>query len=126
MEQLSVAKKERSKRLEAMAEKAVAAATMERLPESTQRREFHERLKSIGGAFTERVESDETKKFRESFLQAFQKATGNDKGNYIAAIQSLPAEVSSKGVRWLSSLVDGLCVTAAKAVPSLGLFKNQR
>lgn len=126
MEQLSVARKERIKRLEAMAEKAVAAATTKRSSESIPRRELHERLQWIGGAFTEQVESDETKKSRESFLRAFRKATGDDKGNYIATIQNLPAEVSSKGVRWLSSLVDGLCITAAGAVPSLGLFKNQR
>jgi len=124
MEQLSVARKERSKRLEAMAGKAAAAVSPERPPESIRsRREFQEHLKPILGAITERVESDETKKSRESFLRDFQKAAGDDKRNYIAAIQGLPAEVSSKGVRWLSRMVDDLCARAATAVPSLNLFK---
>ena len=126
LDQLSAARKERNKRLEAMAEKAAAAVSPERLPESIRsRREFHERLKPIVGMFTEGGESDKTKKSRESFLEDFRKATGDNKGNYIAAIQGLPAEVSSKGVRWLNSLVDDLCAMAAAAVPSLSLFKNK-
>ena len=126
LDQLSAARKERNKRLEAMAEKAAAAVSPERPPESMRsRREFHEHLKPIVGMFTEGGESDKTKKSRESFLKDFRKATGDDKRNYIAAIQGLPAEVSSKGVRWLSSLVDDLCARAATTVPSLSLFKNQ-
>ena len=71
------------------------------------------------------MESDDAGKSRETFLKDFQKAAGNDKQNYIAAIQSLPAEVSSKGVKWLGSLVDDLCARASTAVPSLNLFKMQ-
>ncbi|MCX5833123.1 MAG: UDP-N-acetylglucosamine pyrophosphorylase [Deltaproteobacteria bacterium] len=127
MDQLSLARKERLKRLEAMAEKAVATVSPERPPESVRsRREFHEHLKSIGGALHERVQSDATKKSREAFLKDFQKAAGNDRVNYIATIQGLPAKVSSKGVRWLSSLVDDLCARATTALPSMNLFKNQQ
>ncbi len=127
MDQLSLASKERLKRLEAMAEKAVASVSPERPPESVRsRREFHEHLKSIEGTFHERVQSDATKKSREAFLKDFQKAAGNDRVNYIATIQSLPAKVSSKGVRWLSNLVDDLCARAKTALPSMNLFKNQQ
>ena len=126
MDQISAARKERNKRLEAMAEKAAAADPPQRPPEPVRsRREFHQHLSSVTGAFTGLGESDETKKSRERFLGDFRKAAGDPKGNYIAAIQSLPPEVASTGVRWLSSLVDDLCARAASVVPSLGLFKNQ-
>ena len=127
MDQLALAGKERRKRLEAMAEKAAAAVSKELPPESVQARcEFQEHLKSTGGAFAEEVKSGETEKCRESFLRDFQKATGGDRRNYIAAVQGLPSDVSSQGVRWLSLLVDEYCARAATAVPSLNLFKNQR
>ena len=61
---------------------------------------------------------------RDEFLRAFQKVAGNDRANYITAIQSLPAEVAAKGVRWLDDLVDDLCKRAAALLPSLNLFSN--
>jgi bifunctional UDP-N-acetylglucosamine pyrophosphorylase/glucosamine-1-phosphate N-acetyltransferase len=125
MTQLSLARKERIKRLEAMAEKSVAAVPPGRPTASvSSRKEFHEHLKSITSH--ERVYSDATERCREAFLKDFQKAAGNDRANYIATIQGLPAKVSSKGVRWLSSLVTDLCARAATALPSMNLFKNQQ
>jgi hypothetical protein len=95
------------------------------LPESARsRREFQEQLGSVAGALKEQMQSDGTERSRDEFLKAFQKAAGNDRANYIAAIQSLPAEVSTRGVRWLGGLVDDLCARAAKLLPSLHLFRN--
>ena len=127
MDQLSLAGKERLKRLEAMAEKAAATVSPKRSPASVRsRREFHEHLKSVMGVFREQVHSDATERCREAFLRDFQKAAGNDRVNYIATIQGLPAKVSSNGVRWLGSLVDDHCARAATALPSMNLFKNQQ
>jgi len=126
MDRLSVAVKERLKRLEAMAEKAVAPAAAKGTPASVRsKREFHRHINSIAAAFHERKSSDKTARSREKFLKDFHRAVGNDRGNYIETIQGLPAEVSSKGVRWLGSLVDDICGRAAKALPSMKFFKNQ-
>ncbi|HOD35988.1 MAG TPA: UDP-N-acetylglucosamine pyrophosphorylase [Syntrophales bacterium] len=127
MDQLAAAGKERLKRLEAMAEKAVGPGP----PKGTQasvrsRREFHAQLKSIGEAFHGRTYSDATERNREAFLKDFRDAAGNDRANYIATIQGLPAKVSSKGIRWLAGLVNDICAGAAKALPSMQLFKNQK
>ncbi len=126
MDQLDLARKERTKRLEAMAEKAAADLSAGQPTASARsRREFREHIQSVTGAFRERAQNDATERFREAFLEDFRKATGDGKRNYIAAIQGLPAEVSSKGVRWLGSLVEDFCARAARAVPSLDLFENQ-
>ena len=125
LDQLALARKERIKRLEAMAEKAAAAVSPKRPTAAVRsRKEFHEQIKSITSH--QQVHSDATERHREAFLKDFQKAAGNDRADYIATIQGLPAKVSSKGVRWLSNLVDDLCARAAKALPSMNLFKNQQ
>ena len=125
MEQLAAARTERLERLEAMAEKAASAVTSGRPAKAARaRREFHARFEAVEAALREPVPGDETERSREAFLEAFQRAAGRDRSNYIAAIQGLPAEVSSIGVRWLGRLVDDLCAGAAAAVPSLGLFND--
>ena len=125
MEQLSVAGKERIKRLEAMAAKAAGRSVPERSPEAARtRREFHEQLGPVAGALRGPATGGDVERSRDEFLRAFQKAAGNDRANYITAIQSLPAEVAAKGVRWLDDLVDDLCKRAAALLPSLNLFSN--
>jgi bifunctional UDP-N-acetylglucosamine pyrophosphorylase/glucosamine-1-phosphate N-acetyltransferase len=125
MDQLALARKERIKRLEAMAAKAAGSQASEHSPESARpKREFHEQIGPVAGALQERLQSDGTDRFRDEFLNAFRKAAGNDRANYIKAIQGLPAEISAKGVRWLDGLVNDLCARAATLLPSLNLFKN--
>lgn len=123
MDQLALAGKERLKRLGAMAQKAVAPVSTEWKPAST-RTAFYEHMTSIEGVFSGNVQNDATQRSRDAFLGDFQKATVNDRANYIEAIRHLPPEVSSKGVEWLKSLVDDLCERTATAVPLLNLSKK--
>jgi len=111
MEKLSLAKKERSKRLKALAEKASASG----------RRELQEQMAFIEGIFVGRfaAESPDVKKYRDAFLQGFAKAAGRSKDDYIETIQGLPAAVSVKGVKWLASLVDDICNKVRKVMPSV-------
>lgn len=118
MGQLDAAKKERLKRLKAMAEKAAASSVKERI-----RSELHERMDSI-----ERIFADEipvilaaTDKFRETFLSDFEKRTGGGRTDYIKVIQDLPVAVSSKGIEWLNSIVDVVYGKVAQIIPSLGV-----
>ena len=126
MDQLSLARRERIKRLEAMAAKAAGSTASSQSPEATRtRRDFQERLGPVVGVLHEAARGDGgLERSRDEFLEAFQKAAGDDRSNYIAAIRGLPAEVSAKGVRWLGDLVDDLCRKAAAMLPSLNLFKN--
>jgi UDP-N-acetylglucosamine/UDP-N-acetylgalactosamine diphosphorylase len=123
LDQLALARKERLKRLGAMAQKAVAPVSTDRKPAST-RTAFYERLTSMEGVFSGNDLNDETKRSCDAFLGDFQRASGNDRTHYIGTIQHLPPEVAAKGVVWLNSLVGDLCERTAIAVPSLNLFKK--
>jgi bifunctional UDP-N-acetylglucosamine pyrophosphorylase / glucosamine-1-phosphate N-acetyltransferase len=127
LEQLAAAKKERLKRLKAMAEKAVAPSRKERQEASArQRQELYEQIGFLEGIFTGKAPEvlTGTDQSREVFLGEFGKAAGEKMVNYIATIQSLPAEISSKGVFWLNGIVNALAEKAAQALPSLGLCKK--
>lgn len=125
MDQLALARKERLKRLMAMAQKAVAPVSNEgkRKPVGS-RQSFYEQMESIEGVFSGNVQSDAMQSSRDAFFEDFQRVAGSDRTHYIETIQHLPPEVSSKGVEWLKSLVDDLCERTATAVPSLNLFKK--
>lgn len=121
LEQLAAAKKERLKRLKAMAEKAAAS------PGSvSEKSELRDQIVLIEKIFTGKEPEILTlnNPNRDAFLNSFEKAAGKEKADYIQTIQSLPAEISSKGVTWLTGIVNAHCNQIALIVPSLGLFKN--
>jgi len=125
IEQLAAAKKERLKRLKAMAGKAIDSSTKEQKGASIRtRQELHEQIGEIEELFTGKMPEvlATTNKACELFLNAFNKAVGNDRSNYISAIQGLPATISSKGVIWLNGIVDALAERVAESLPSIGLF----
>jgi len=121
LEQLAAGKKERLKRLKAMAQKAVAAAK-----DVPARRELHDQIKMIENLFTGKMPDvlSRTDPSREKFLNDFEKITGGGGTNYIETIQSMPAAVSSEGVAWLSGIVDALAQQVAQVLPSTALIKK--
>ncbi|GAB6270194.1 MAG: hypothetical protein STSR0003_00330 [Smithella sp.] len=121
LEQLAAGKKERLKRLKAMAQKAVAAAK-----DVPARRELHDQIKMIENLFTGKMPDvlSQTDPSREKFLNDFEKITGGGRTNYIETIQSMPAAVSSEGVAWLSGIVDALAQQVAQVLPSMALIKK--
>ncbi len=123
MDQLVLARKERLKRLGAMAQKAVVPVSTDRKPAST-RTAFYEHLTSMEGVFSGNDLNDETERSRDAFLEDFQGAAGSGRTHYIETIRHLPPEVAAKGVVWLKSLVDDCCERVATAAPSLNLFKK--
>jgi len=90
-----------------------------------QRRAFSEGVRSLEGLFAEPPRSDATERAREAFLTDFQKAVGNDRGNYVEAIQRLPPRVSSTGVIWLNGIVADWCEQVSAAVPSMNLHAER-
>ena len=121
LEQLAAGKKERLKRLKAMAQKAVASGK-----DVPARRELHEKISLIEELFTGKIPDvlSRTDPSREIFLNDFEKIAGGNRTNYIETIQGMPAAVSSKGVVWLSGIVDALAQKAAQAVPLMALIKK--
>jgi len=111
LEKLSLAKKERIKKLKAMTEKASKSG----------RGELQEQMAFIEGLFAGKIpsETQDIQMSRENFLQEFARAAGQSKVNYLETIQCLPAEVSAKGVKWLAGLVDNICATVRKAMPAV-------
>jgi UDP-N-acetylglucosamine/UDP-N-acetylgalactosamine diphosphorylase len=124
IDKLSLAKKERLKRLQILAEKAKpssgdGAGTKQ---DSAGRLELHEKFAEIERLFTEGLEGDAAGKYRDDFLSDFNKANGGSETNYIGAIQGLPLQVSEKGTLWLQRIVDAFCEKVKMIVPSLNIF----
>jgi bifunctional UDP-N-acetylglucosamine pyrophosphorylase/glucosamine-1-phosphate N-acetyltransferase len=125
MSQLVLARKERLKRLRAMAQKAVAAVSHGgKLKTAKSRQSFYEQMENIEGLFNVNLQNDATQRACDAFLGDFQKATANNRTHYIETIRHLPPEVAAKGVVWLKSLVDDCCERVATAAPLLNLFKK--
>ena len=120
MEQITAAKKERLKRLEAMAGKAVASSAKD----ARKTQELHEQLGCVESLFTGGMPEvlAQTGQSREAFLGDIEKVAGSNRSNYLETIQGLPAAISSKGVTWLNCIVDTMSEKVAQSLPSMGLF----
>ena len=127
LEQLSAAKKERLKRLKAMAEKSVAPSREEgRKTEIRSRQEFYQQIGFLEELFTGKVPdvSATADQSREGFIVEFWKEAEAKKTNYIEAIQAMPSALAAQGVIWLTSIVNSFAQKAAQALPSMDLYKN--
>ncbi len=119
LEQLLAAKKERLKRLKAMAGKALASPT----EYDSKRKELLDQIGWFEELFTGKMPEvvATTDKAREDFLNDFEKTVKDKRADYISTIQDLPAEVSKKGVTWLNGIVNAIAQKAVQALPSTGL-----
>lgn len=125
LEQLSAAKKERLKRLRAMAKKAALSGKEKKDLSARGKKELNDQMDYVTEVFTGPTpDISSINKLRENFLDDFEKVAGKNRTKYIEVIQGLSAEISSKGVAWLNSLVEDLCAKVAKAAPSLNLFNK--
>jgi bifunctional UDP-N-acetylglucosamine pyrophosphorylase/glucosamine-1-phosphate N-acetyltransferase len=124
LDKLTLAKKERIKRLQILAEKIRLSSegSAEKRQSSAGKREFYERFDEVEGLFAGSIGDDMIKKDRDDFLSSFDKISGGSGKNYIAAIQGLPADISGKGVLWLQKVVDTFCEKVKTIMPSLNMF----
>ncbi|MBN2468811.1 MAG: UDP-N-acetylglucosamine pyrophosphorylase [Deltaproteobacteria bacterium] len=126
LDTLSVAKKERTKRLAAMADKM--PDSLERYTTQGQaaagKRELHEKIEEVCALFLGPLGGEAGIELRDRFLAAFLNHKEKQHKGYIEVIQSLPDDISRQGVRWLTQIVDTLCEKGAALVPNLGLFKE--
>jgi UDP-N-acetylglucosamine/UDP-N-acetylgalactosamine diphosphorylase len=126
LDKLALAKKERMKRLQVLAEKAKISPEneVERKLDVAGRKEFCERFSEIEGLFAGGIQDSVVEKYRDDFLSASDKARSEKGANYIAVIQGFPADVSEKGVVWLQKIVDTFCEKAKAIMPSLNIFNK--
>ncbi len=124
LDKLALAKIERLKRLQALAEKAKGSFgnKAETKLETVRRNEFYEKFAEIEGLFAGRIQDPLVEKYRDDFLSASDKARNESGANYIAVIQGFPTHVSEKGVLWLQRLIDILGEKAKAIMPSFNLF----
>ncbi|OPY91299.1 MAG: Bifunctional protein GlmU [Syntrophus sp. PtaU1.Bin208] len=124
LDKLALGKKERIKRLQALAEKARMSPQQnaETNLEALGRNEFSDRVAEIETLFATSIGDNEAEKSRDDFLSAFDKAKSGKGADYIAVIQGLPAEISGQGTLWLQGIVEAFCSKTKEIVPSLKLF----
>jgi hypothetical protein len=124
LDKLVLAKKERIKRLQVLAEKTKGSSEYgtEKEPESVGRNEFYERFTEIEEIFAAAIRDSDVEKYRDDFLSVFDKARGESGANYIAVIQGLPAHISDKGTVWLQRVVDTFCEKTKEIMPSFNIF----
>jgi UDP-N-acetylglucosamine/UDP-N-acetylgalactosamine diphosphorylase len=127
LDKLSVAKKERLKRLEAMAKTAVLSESSQSERETRLRDEFGSNMNKMQGLFRSDTATDSAiTTCKEAFLTALNRITQGGPGSYVETIQGLPSDVSLKGTQWLECVVAYYCRMASNAMPGLQLFKKQR
>ncbi len=124
LDKLSLAKKERMKRLQVLAEKAKVSSehTPEAAQETAGRNEFSGKFTEIEALFTKEMKDSLAEKYRDAFLSVFEKARGVGGASYIDVIQGLPADISGKGTAWLQRIVDAFCETSKTIMPSFSIF----
>jgi len=114
---LQMAKLERSRRLESMAEKAAESPAADKV-------ELGRRIKEVTAVFSVDAASSTAVDVRDRFLDGLQDHASGGIENYIECIQSLPAPLSLEGTRWLEGLVKGICLKLQDVLPSMKLFRG--
>ncbi len=124
LDKLSLAKKERMKRLQVLAEKAKTSfeGGTKPKPETIGRNEFHDKFSELEGVFAEGIKDGFVERYRDDFVSASHKARNEGGPGYVSVIQGLPADVSEKGTAWLQRVVDVYCEKAKALMPSLNIF----
>ncbi|NLG65551.1 MAG: UDP-N-acetylglucosamine pyrophosphorylase [Actinobacteria bacterium] len=125
LEMLALAKRERAKRLTAMASKVQ--------PSDEGRRALREHSTAVGALFEEKPPAAG----RQAFLAAFRQAVGGAAPaagsgeaaivpcGYTQTIQQLPGDVVAAGISWLQQVVDSLCARASELLQPLRLFHER-
>lgn len=123
LDKLALARKERTSRLTAMADKVpdTHEAFHGQLAAEQRRGELHANLGEVCQLFQEGASDHAGSELGEQFLKAFEAHRGGD-GDYLQVIQSMPTELSQDGSSWLQHIIDALCSKAGALLPSFRLF----
>jgi UDP-N-acetylglucosamine/UDP-N-acetylgalactosamine diphosphorylase len=125
-DKLALAKKERIKRLKAMAQKMTASLDRDEPNDraAARKQQFYDRIPEVSEIFTGETASLDSTERRDRFLEGFHRHKKESGGSYLEVVQTLPSAVSQDGTQWLQQIIDDLCMQTAAMMPLLGLFKN--
>jgi UDP-N-acetylglucosamine/UDP-N-acetylgalactosamine diphosphorylase len=121
LDKLALAKKERIKRLQAVAEKMPASVEQKEHTEKAAgvKLEFHQKI----GEFCHVLDSDIGGKHGVEHRDRFLAGLPNVREiNYLSAVQGLSEAVSEEGTLWLDAIIHAICRQASAILPSMGLF----
>ena len=125
LQNLSLAKKERMKRLRTVAEKMPESVQYDRNDTVKSRKiEFHRHVDEVCAVFDDDQGPESWNQHRDPFLEALEIQKKDQESKYISAIQSLPEVVSREGTQWLETIVQDLCMKAAALLPAMNLFRK--
>jgi UDP-N-acetylglucosamine/UDP-N-acetylgalactosamine diphosphorylase len=126
LDKLTLAQKERIKRLKDMADKI--AVSLKKTGSKGQsrggRQEFHENIERAFELFSGKITADAAAEYRDHFLTLFFNHKKDNNGSYVEVVKSLPTAVSKAGTLWLDKIILELCRRVAALFPSLELFKK--
>lgn len=122
---LASARKERIKRLNAMADKIRGPIDKNSSGARSNpgRQEFLEHVERACELFNETTGGGASE-HRDRFLSLLYGHRKDRDGSYVEVIKSLPAAASKEGTLWLDTIVLGLCRRIAALFPTMGLFKK--
>lgn len=123
LDKLSMARKERLKRIQAMAERASRSENFHSGDENRFRGELGHNFHKILDIFQGNADKDfQADTHREKFLGELDRVMQGNPGGYVETIQALPAEVSSTGIKWLECVVSSFCRMASDAIPGVQIY----
>lgn len=124
---LASARKERIKRLKAMAERIPSPSEKNgSVPQGgAGKQEFRERVEEASELFSGRRLSSVAAEHRDRFLSLFSGHSKGMDGKYVDVIKSLPPDVSRQGTLWLNEIVLEAGRRIGAFFPGLGLFKKK-
>jgi bifunctional UDP-N-acetylglucosamine pyrophosphorylase/glucosamine-1-phosphate N-acetyltransferase len=126
LDKLTLAQKERIKRLKDMADKI--AVSLKKTGSKGQsgggRQEFHENIERAFELFSGKINADAAAEYRDHFLTLFFNHKKDNNGSYVEVVKSLPTAVSKAGTLWLDKIILEFCRRVAALFPSLELFKK--
>lgn len=125
LDKVSLAKKERIKRLEAMSGKMPQFSdSHDPGRDASAKEQFRGNIQQISELFKSDTASGTAVEKRDRFLDAFFSHRQSHDGSYIEVIQSLPGTLSVQGTQWLERIVDELCRQAGMILPAMALFNK--
>jgi len=126
LDKLALAKKERIKRLQALAEKVktLGPAGADQTPDAALKNLFAKNFPALEAVFACPLEDEPANRLRREFFAGTEESPGWPGGVYTEAIQGLPEAVSGKGTQWLQRLVDSFCEKTGNCLPAACLFRK--
>ena len=122
LDKIELAKRERLKRLRAMAEKmpeAIVTAHAQAQDEGALRKkDLFQNIDALHELFADGREREAGAELRDRFLAGLTHARNENDADYITVIQGLPDQVAQTGTAWLQAIVDGFSDAAWDVLPA--------